>query len=108
MIRARWCAVRAASTSRSSSAPVRFSGPVRAGRPGERLAIHIESRRDEATMFDATLALRRRELNRGAAARVAFRYPLANLRVLALIYGHAIALKLAGAPVHRHPARAST
>jgi len=80
---------------------------VRAGVPGERLAIHIESRRDDVPAFDATLALRRRELTRGAAARLVLRYPFANLRVLALIYGHAVGLKLAGAPVHRHPARGS-
>jgi DUF1365 family protein len=81
---------------------------VRAGVPGERLAIHIESRRNDAPAFDATLALRRRELTRGAAARLALRYPFANVRVLALIYGHAVGLKLAGAPVHRHPARSPT
>ena len=80
---------------------------VRAGVPGERLAIHIESRRNDARAFDATLALRRRELTRGTAARLAIRYPLANLRVLALIYGHAVALKLAGAPIQRHPSRGS-
>jgi uncharacterized protein len=78
---------------------------VRAGAPGERLAIHIESRRNGARAFDATLSLRRRELTRGTAARLAARYPFANLRVLGLIYGHAAGLKLAGAPVHRHPAR---
>ena len=44
----------------------------------------------------------------GAAARLAVRYPFANLRVLALIYGHAVGLKLAGAPLHGHPARGST
>jgi DUF1365 family protein len=80
---------------------------ARAGDPGERLAIHIESRRGDELTFDATLALRRRELTRSSAACVNARYPLASLRVLALIYGHAIGLKLAGAPVHRHPARGS-
>jgi uncharacterized protein len=81
---------------------------VRAGVPGERLTIHIESATNDGPAFDATLALRRRELTRGAAARLAVRYPFANLRVLALIYGHAVGLKLAGAPVHRRPARRST
>jgi uncharacterized protein len=71
--------------------------------PGERLAVHIESRRGEELAFDATLALRRRELTRASAARLAARYPFANLRVLALIYGHAIGLALAGARVHAHP-----
>ena len=78
---------------------------ARAGNPGERLAIHIESRRDGDLTFDAMLALRRRELTRRTAARVNARYPLANVRVLALIYGHAIGLKLAGVQFHTHPAR---
>jgi uncharacterized protein len=78
---------------------------ARAGNPGEQLAIHIESRRSGERTFDATLALRRRELTRRSVASVIGRYPFANVRVLALIYGHAIGLKLAGAPVHRHPAR---
>jgi uncharacterized protein len=73
------------------------------GTPGERLAVHIESRRHGEVAFDATLALRRHELTRRSAARLALRYPLANVRVLALIYGHALGLKLAGAPVHRRP-----
>jgi DUF1365 family protein len=81
---------------------------VRAGVPSDRLAIRIQSRSNGAPAFDATLALRRRELTRGAATRLAVRYPFANLRVLALIYGHAVGLSLAGAPVHRHPARGST
>lgn len=80
----------------------------RADVPGPRLAIDIESDRNDAPAFDAKLALRRRELTRGAAAQLAARYPFANLRVLALIYGHAVGLKLAGAPLHGHPARGST
>ncbi len=80
---------------------------IRADVPGRRLAIHIDSTRNDAPAFDATLALRRRELTRGAAARLVARYPFANLRVLALIYGHAAGLKLAGAPLHRHPAGGS-
>ena len=71
--------------------------------PGERLAVHIESRRGDELTFDATLALRRRELTPASAGRVAARYPFANLRVLALIYGHALGLVLAGARVHLHP-----
>ncbi len=76
---------------------------IRVPVPGGRLAVHIESRRNDAPAFDATLVLRRRELTPGTAARVAVRYPFANLRVLALIYGRALGLKLAGARVYRHP-----
>ncbi len=35
------------------------------------------------------------------------RYPFATARTLALIYGHAIGLKLAGARVHPHPEAAA-
>ncbi|HEY6398599.1 MAG TPA: DUF1365 domain-containing protein [Solirubrobacteraceae bacterium] len=76
---------------------------IRAGAPAQTLSVHIASRRADATVFDATLALRRRELTRASMARVTARYPLATVRVLALIYAHAVGLKLAGVPVHAHP-----
>jgi DUF1365 family protein len=75
----------------------------RVSAPTERLEVHIESRHDEQVSFDATLAMRRRELTRGSLAAVTARYPAATLRVLALIYGHALALKLRGVAVHPHP-----
>jgi DUF1365 family protein len=76
----------------------------RATRPGPTLSVHIESTEHGAPAFDATLALRRRALTRAALARTTARYPAATLRVLALIYGHALALWLRRVPVHAHPA----
>jgi DUF1365 family protein len=76
----------------------------RATPPGATLSVHIESSERGAPAFDATLALRRRELTRGSLARVTARQPAASLRVLALIYGHALALWLRRVPVHPHPA----
>jgi DUF1365 family protein len=76
---------------------------ARATLPGPTLSVHIESRRGDTRAFDATLALERRELTRAQVRRITARYPLATARVLALIYGHAVALKLAGAHVHPHP-----
>ena len=73
------------------------------GDPGSQLRIHIENHGEEGKTFDATLSLRRRELSRRGLRRVSARYPAATLRVLALIYGHAVALKLRGVPVHPHP-----
>jgi len=73
---------------------------TRAAAPAETLSVHIASSRAGDTVFDATLALRRRELTR---ASIDGRYALATVRVLALIYGHALGLKLARVPVHRHP-----
>ena len=72
-------------------------------RPGETLSVHIESRDADRRAFDATLSLQRRELTRASARRLTLRYPLATVRVLALIYGHALGCKLGGARVHPHP-----
>jgi DUF1365 family protein len=71
--------------------------------PGQTLSVHIESREGGEKAFDATLSLRRRELSRRSLAPATARYPLATLRLLALIYGHAARLKLKGVPVHSHP-----
>jgi DUF1365 family protein len=71
--------------------------------PAQTLSVHIASHRDGELAFDATLALRRRELTRASLARVTARYPVATMRVLGLIYAHGLALKLKGVPLHRHP-----
>ena len=65
---------------------------VRASVPGETLSVHIASHREGRLAFDATLNLRRRPFSRRRLAG-------ASLRTLALIYAHAIALKLKGVPV---------
>jgi hypothetical protein len=96
----------------------------RAGTPGERLQIHIESRPREgaaagsdtdapgdpgariAKTFDATLSLRRRELSRPLMLRLLARYPALSLQVVAKIYAQAARLKLKGARYHPHPERA--
>jgi DUF1365 family protein len=76
---------------------------ARATAPSRSLSVYIESLRDGAAVFDATLALQRVPLTKASATRLTARYPLATARVLALIYGHAVGLKLAGARVHPHP-----
>lgn len=65
----------------------------RAAAPGETLSVHIESCEDGARVFDATLKLRRAPAGRRASATTPW-------RVLALIYAHALALKLKRVPVH--------
>jgi uncharacterized protein len=72
--------------------------------PAKRLEVHIESQQAGTRAFDATLCMRRRELTRASLRVTAARYPFATLRVLALIYAHAVRLKLKGVPVHPHPA----
>ena len=84
----------------------------RLSEPAERLSVHIESHRANAqnadSVFDATLALKRRELSRSELNRALARYPLLTLRILARIYGHALRLRLRGASYFPHPPRAST
>ncbi len=75
----------------------------RVATPGATLSVHIESHEQGRRAFDATLALSRSPLTRGGLARVTARYPAATLRVLALIYGHALALRLKGIPSHPRP-----
>jgi uncharacterized protein len=76
----------------------------RATRPGATLSVHIASSEDGERAFDATLNLRRTPLTARSLARVTARYPAATLRVLALIYGHGLALWLRRVPIHPHPA----
>jgi DUF1365 family protein len=81
----------------------------RASEPGERLSVHIESHSDSGqNMFDATLALRRRELSSRELTRALTRYPLLTLRITARIYGHALRLRLRGARYFPHPQRPQT
>lgn len=77
----------------------------RSALPGSQLSVSIQSSRHGEQIFEASLALKRRPLTRASLRSVSARYPFATLRVLVLIYGHAIALKLAGAKVFPHPGR---
>ncbi len=72
--------------------------------PGSRLEVHIENRHHGRRAFDATLSMRRSPLTQRALSRTALDYPFSTLRVLTLIYAHALRLKLKGVPVHPHPA----
>jgi uncharacterized protein len=79
------------------------------GEPGASLGISIRNRARGEVVFEATLALRRRELTRPEMTRVMIRYPPSALATLARIYWHGLRLKLKGAPHHPHPgARART
>jgi DUF1365 family protein len=84
----------------------------RAGTPGERLLVHIESRPRRAARdaspktFDATLSLRRRELSRPLLLGLLARYPAMSLQVVAKIYAQAARLRLKGARYYPHPGEA--
>jgi DUF1365 family protein len=71
--------------------------------PGRTLSVHIESTEAGSRAFDATLGMHRRVLSRRTLAEVTARHPAATLRVLVLIYGHALALWLRGVRVRPRP-----
>jgi DUF1365 family protein len=75
--------------------------------PGERLAVHIASHAPGGEpLFDATLALGRREISTQELRRALRRYPLLTTRILARIYGNALRLRARGARWYPHPTRA--
>ena len=74
----------------------------RAPAPGPTLSVQIESHEDGAPRLRRDA---RPQAPAAHAPRRSPRHPGATLRMLALIYGHAVALKLKGVPVQPHPAR---
>jgi uncharacterized protein len=75
----------------------------RFSRPAAGLAMHMENIRDGRTCFDATMALRRTEIQGASLARVLVQYPLMTVKVIAAIYAQALRLRLKRVPVYAHP-----
>jgi DUF1365 family protein len=76
-----------------------------ASEPGEKLAVHIESRPNDGAgkAFDATLSMHRHELSRARLSWLLVRYPAMSLQVVAKIYAQSLRLKLKGARYFPHP-----
>lgn len=71
--------------------------------PGDALGIHMENQRGGETIFDTTLALRRREITPRSAMGVLARYPLLTAKVVGGIYLQAGRLWRKRVPFHAHP-----
>ena len=83
--------------------PMQIEYDWRFAPPGERLVVHMQNRRAGQTMFDATLALERREIDGASLALALLRFPFASLQVLRAIYWQALRLKLKRVPFYAHP-----
>jgi DUF1365 family protein len=71
--------------------------------PGESINVHMINTTRGGTLFDATLRLRRREINERNLARVLLTYPAMTLKVTTMIYRQALRLWMKGAPFFPHP-----
>jgi len=74
------------------------------GQPGPSLRIRMVNRRDGERVFDAALALERREITGASLAWALASHPFATLNVLRRIYWQALRLWLKRIPFHAHPA----
>jgi hypothetical protein len=71
--------------------------------PGQRLNVHMIDYENGSKLFDASLALQRRQLNRDSLTRVLIDYPLMTGKVIFLIYWQALRLVIKRVPVFTHP-----
>ena len=75
----------------------------RIGRPGDRLALSIESCEADQPVFRAALDLRRESWTPESRLRAFARHPVMPLEVAVAIYWQAFRLSLLRAPFHPHP-----
>lgn len=71
--------------------------------PGETLSVHMENFNNSGKLFDATLTLQRRALNRSLLNRILFAFPPMTLKVILMIYWQALRLWNKNAPFYTHP-----
>ena len=57
--------------------------------PGDTIRVHMIDYEKGGKLFDASLGLQRRPINRGALTRVLFRYPMMTVQVITLIHWQA-------------------
>jgi DUF1365 family protein len=71
--------------------------------PDTAIRVHMIDYENEQKLFDASLALKRREISPAALNRVLIKYPLMTAKVTAMIYWQALRLLLKKTPLFDHP-----
>ena len=71
--------------------------------PGDAVRVHMIDVEGGKTLFDASLALKRRVISRQALSRVLMKYPLMTLKVTTMIYWQALRLLIKRTPFFTHP-----
>ncbi len=71
--------------------------------PDASIRVHMIDYQNKQLLFDASLALQRREISPWALTDVLIKYPLMTAKVTAMIYWQALRLLLKKTPVFDHP-----
>ena len=72
--------------------------------PAASIGIHMDNCENGASLFDATMNLKRCDITSRSLARVLAQYPLITVQVVVAIYWQALRLWLKRTPFHSHPA----
>jgi uncharacterized protein len=73
--------------------------------PGETLNIHLIDYQKDRKLFDATLILKRRAINRHSLTHMLAKYPILTVKVISMIYWQALRLVLKKTPFYEHPGK---
>lgn len=83
--------------------PMQMTYHWRSNHPGKALSLSLETEHDNRIYVDATMALKRHEINAGSLARILAAYPWMTARVASAIYWQALRLWLKRTPFYDHP-----
>lgn len=73
--------------------------------PADKLAVYMANSKNGNKIFDATMALERREITGRTLAGVLLRFPLMTFKVITAIHWEALRLWLKRCPFYEHPAK---